>query len=151
MVAEELGDGPRIAQLLASELTGHEDGLARFRVVDVDEDVSPTVDGALAYRVAVTGDEGGKSDGHDTAEAVEGDETDTGERIAAVNVQPERAHVAFRVAPEIAAEAADAAGLRVRPKAVRPPRTLVFLENGAQVKWILPVFEAVLAEYHEPT
>jgi len=33
----------------------------------------------------------------------------------------------------------------VRPKAVRPPRTLVFVEDGAQVKWTLPAFRALVA------
>jgi len=47
--------------------------------------------------------------------------------------------------PAVAADAAESAGLRVRPKAVRPPRTLVFVEDGAQVKRVLSVFEAVVA------
>jgi hypothetical protein len=34
-------------------------------------------------------------------------------------------------------------GLRVRPKAVEPPRTLVFLESGAEVKGALRVVRAV--------
>jgi hypothetical protein len=54
MVEDRATDGERIAQLLASELTGRSDGpLGRFSVVDADRDASPTPEGTLAYRVAV--------------------------------------------------------------------------------------------------
>lgn len=124
MIPDRLDDGTRIAQLLSSELTGDRDDLAQLSVTDADPDVEPTPDGALAYRVV-----------HDAG--------DTKTTIAEVFVQPDRVRVEFVVAVDDAAQAADAAGLRVRPKAVRPPRTLVFVENGAQVKWILPTFETV--------
>lgn len=105
-------DGRRIAELLASELHGRVDGaLARVAVADAVEDVEPTVDGTFAYRVTVDGD-----------------------RLAAVLVHPERVHVAVAAGQDAAAEAADDAGLRVRPKATRPPETLVFVESGAAVK-----------------
>lgn len=131
MVRDRLRDGRRIAQLLASEIEGDGGTLAELSVIDADRDVDPTIDGALAYRVAIAGEPNGE-----TATA---DET-----IAEVYVHPDRIRVEFSVAPDRAAEAAGEAGLRVRPKAVRPPRTIVFVEDGAQVKWILPAFEAVL-------
>lgn len=122
MGTDRLTDGHRVAELLASEL---ESGAtpAALTVTDADPDVEPTPDGALAYRVR---DE--RSD----------------DLIAEVFVQPDRAYVEFRAAPDDAAAAAEEAGLRVRPKAVEPPRTIVFVEDGAQVKWVVPVFEAVL-------
>lgn len=52
MVVDSLSDGTRIAQLLASEVTGHEDAFSVLSVVDSDPDVEPTDDGALAYAVA---------------------------------------------------------------------------------------------------
>ncbi len=133
MVDERLGDGVRIAQLLASEIEGNEGRLRDLTVSDADPDVEPTADGALAYAVRRTEDGPGSDAGHADAP------------VAEVYVQPDRARVEFVAAPDAAAEAAAERDLRVRPKAVRPPRTLVFVEDGAQVKWILPVFERVLA------
>jgi len=119
---DRVRDGHRIAELLASELESgaSPDALA---VTDADPEVEPTADGALAYRV--------RDEGRDDA-------------IAEVFVQPDRAYVEFRAAPDDAATAAEASGLRVRPKAVDPPQTIVFVEDGAQVKWVLSAFEAVL-------
>jgi hypothetical protein len=121
--AERISDGHRIAELLASELESGAtaDALA---VTDADPDVEPTSEGALAYKVR---------------------DADADKAIAEVSIQPDRAYVEFRAAPEAAAVAADESGLRVRPKAVEPPRTVVFIEDGAQVKWVRPAFEAVLA------
>lgn len=123
MSSDRVRDGHRIAELLASELESGATAAA-FAVTDADPEVEPTPDGALAYRVR---DEGS-------------DET-----LAEVFVQPDRAYVEFRAGPDAAASAAEERGLRVRPKMVEPPRTIVFVEDGAQVKWILPAFEAVLA------
>lgn len=128
MVQDRLRDGKRVAQLLSSEITGNSGTLGPLSVVDADADVEPTADGALAYAVA--------------------DET-TDERIAEVYVQQDRARVEFLVGVDVAAETGQEQDLRVRPKATHPPRTLVFVEDGAQVKWILPVFEAVLAAQDE--
>lgn len=124
MVDERLDDGVRIAQLLASEIDGDEGRLRDLAVTDADPDVEPTTDGALAYAIEAT---------------VGSDAT----ALAEVYVQPDRVRVEFLATPEEAAEAAAEQDLRVRPKAVRPPRTLVFVEDGAHVKWILPVFERV--------
>lgn len=57
MVEDRITDGKRIAQLLASELTGLETApLHRIGVVDSTPDVEPTPDGVEAYGVAVDGD-----------------------------------------------------------------------------------------------
>ncbi|RLM67155.1 hypothetical protein [Halorubrum sp. Atlit-26R] len=128
MVTDRLADGVRIAELLASEVTGNESDLRGLAVVDADRDVEPTADGALAYRIAR-----------------EGSGTDEGatEALAEVHVQPDRALIEAVVAPDAAADAAIEVDLRARPKAVHPPRTLVFVEDGAQVKRALAVLEAV--------
>jgi hypothetical protein len=122
MVEKRLTDGRRIAQLLASEVTGHSDALRTLSVTEADPDVEPTPDGAFAYGI---------------------DRDD--ERVAAVFVQPDRVRVEFERAVDVAADAASEAGLRVRPKAVEPPRTLVFVEDGAQVKWLLSTLRAVVS------
>lgn len=112
MVEDRLTDGKRIAQLLASEVTGRTDGpVSRLAVTDANPDVEPTVDGARAY-------------------AIQRD----GESFAEVLVQPDRIRVELREGIEAAVEMAEQRGLRVRPKATRPPRTLVFVESGAEVK-----------------
>lgn len=117
MTVDRVTDGRRIAELLASELHGREDGhLAGVAVVDAREAVTPTEDGTRAYGLAV--------------ESAAGD----GEPLGAVYVHPDRAHVALRAGLDAAVEAAREAGLRVRPKAVDPPGALVFVESGAEVK-----------------
>lgn len=141
MVTDRLADGRRIAQLLASELTGGVDQLERLSVTDADPDVEPTDDGALAYRVRLH--ESAPPDSAETTDPVATGAVDP-EPIAEVYVQPDRARVEFRITPDVAAEVGQDQNLRVRPKAVHPPRTIVFVEDGAQVKWILPVFEAVV-------
>ncbi|MDQ2049796.1 hypothetical protein RBH26_04805 [Natronolimnohabitans sp. A-GB9] len=112
MVEERITDGRRIAELLASELDGREDGgLAPIDVTNADRDVEPTADGARAYDV-----------------------TCGEEQIAQVFVHEDRARLEFAVEQDLAAETAEDLALRVRPKATDPPRTLVFLESGAEVK-----------------
>jgi len=57
MVEDRITDGKRIAQLLASELTGLERGpLRSVSVVDADRDVEPTPAGATAYRLEADGE-----------------------------------------------------------------------------------------------
>jgi hypothetical protein len=129
MVTDEITDGKRIGQLLSSEIHGYERGaLGRLSVTDADTDVEPTEAGAFAYAIE-----------YESGDA-EGDEP---KRIAEVYVHPDRAHVEFRISVDLAAEKGDSEGLRVRPKAVEPPRTLVFVENGAEVKSALRVVRAV--------
>ncbi|ELZ49231.1 hypothetical protein C464_04868 [Halorubrum coriense DSM 10284] len=130
MVTDRLTDGVRLAQLLASEVTGNESRLRGLTVVDADRDVEPTADGALAYRIARERDD--SDDGNER-----------GDPVAEVYVQPDRVRIEATVAADAAATAARDADLRARPKATRPPRTLVFVEDGAQVKRALAVLEAV--------
>jgi len=116
MVEERTTDGTRIAQLLSSEVDGREDsGLSALAVVDADPDVEGSADGELAYRIV--------RDAGDQAVA-----------FAEVYVHDDRVRIEFRGTVDAAAEAAADAGLAVRPKAVRPPRTIVFVEDGAAVK-----------------
>jgi hypothetical protein len=57
MVEDRVTDGERIAQLLASELSGRSDGaLFRLSVVDADRDAESSPDGTVAYGVAVDGE-----------------------------------------------------------------------------------------------
>ncbi|WP_266078334.1 hypothetical protein [Haladaptatus caseinilyticus] len=112
MVEDITTDGVRIAQLLSSELDGREDPpLDSLAVVNADTNVEPTDDGALAYEV----------------------ERD-GERVASVFVQPDRIRIELTDGIESAERTARRAELRVRPKAVEPPRVLIFVEQGAHVK-----------------
>ena len=149
MVQDRLRDGTRIAQLVASEITGDRESLAGVVVVDADPDVEPTDDGALAYRVAHVSDPDAVAVG-DRGETTIDERVDA-ERttLAEVFVHPERARVEFAVAPDAAAAAAAEAELRVRPKAVDPPRTLVFVADGAEAKRVMPVFTSVTATVEE--
>jgi hypothetical protein len=91
-------------------------------VTDADPDVEPTADGRRAYVVRA------------------GDQP-----LATAFVHPERVRLDFRLAHGTVVDAASDAGLRVRPKAVDPPRTVVFVEDGAQAKRALAVFERAVA------
>ncbi|SEV79848.1 hypothetical protein [Natrinema salifodinae] len=123
MVEDRITDGRRIAELLSSEIDGREDGeLEYFAVTNADRDVEPTADGARAYDIA-----------HD----------DRDERIARAFVHEDRAHIEFAAAQDVAADAASDLELRVRPKATTPPRTLVFVESGAEVKRATDVLQRV--------
>lgn len=114
-------DGKRLAELLSSEVHGRSSGpLADLEIADADRDVEPSEFGAFAYGVDLDG-----------------------ERLADAYVHPDRAHLEFRLAPDAAAEAGTEAGLRTRPKAVEPPRTLVFVESGAGVKRAVDVLVSV--------
>ncbi|MFB6123681.1 MAG: hypothetical protein ABEJ78_09520 [Haloferacaceae archaeon] len=119
MVEDALADGKRIAQLLASEIEGHETSLADLSVTDADPDVAPTADGAFAYAVVRDGD-----------------------RVAEVTVYPDHARVAFLTGRAAVTEAAESEGLRVDP-AVDDDGTLVYVETGAQAKRVVRAFEAL--------
>jgi len=110
-------DGTRLAGTVADRLADAE----RFDALAVvgERAVEPTADCAFAYAV------------------------ESGERtLAEVFVHPDRAHVEFHAAPDEAATAAADAGLRVRPKAVRPPQTVVFVESLTDVQRVLDVVAA---------
>jgi len=124
MVTHELDDGIRIAELVASEITGHTDApFDALAVENADLDVEPTVDGARAYDVT-----------HD------------GDVLATVFVHPDRAHLELGLGLDEARHVAEERHLRTRPKAVDPPRLLVFVENGAEAKRVLGVLADAVAE-----
>jgi hypothetical protein len=57
MVEESVSDPTRIAELLASELTGlATPPLHRVSVVDADDDATPSADGTVAYGLALDGE-----------------------------------------------------------------------------------------------
>lgn len=136
-VAGGMPDGPsgrRIAELLASELVAREDGpLAALSLADVrDADgLDPDEFGAFAYAVHVGGGDGEVTDADGG-----------GVHLADVFIHEDRVRVEFRRAQSAVADAAREAGLRVRPKAVDPPRTLVFVEDTGEVKRVLDAFAA---------
>lgn len=111
MVEDRITDGVRIAELLASEIEGREDSLAPLSVVDADRSVAGTVDGQRAYDV-----------------------DRDGERVARAFVHEERVRLEVDADPQGALEVARDHELRARPRAVEPPRTILFVESGAEVK-----------------
>ena len=153
MVSDEVTDGTRIGRLFSSEVHGHERGaLGRLGIVDADPDAEAIEGGALAFAVAVDGDGDGDGDGSTNIDDGDGndDAAASGKRIAEAYVHPDRLRVEFLRGARTAAEAGRAAGLRTRPKAVEPPRTLVFVERAADAKAALRVVrdvaEAVLED-----
>lgn len=124
MVEERTTDGRRLAELLASELTGRQvSPFDRITVENANSDAEPTTDGTNAYDVALDGDV-----------------------VGTVSMQPDRLYVDLRRGREVARDAAEEAGLRVRPVTSTPPRTLVFVEDAAEVKRVVDVLAAALAE-----
>lgn len=157
MVSDEITDGTRIGRLFSSEVHGHERGvLGRLRIVDADPDAEATEGGALAFAIAVgrdrDRDRDGGGDGRTNVDDGDGndDAVASGKRIAEAYVHPDRLRIEFLREARTAAEAGRAAGLRTRPKAVEPPRTLVFVERAADAKTALRVVrdvaEAVLED-----
>lgn len=148
MVQDRLSDGKRIAQLLASELTGDQAALAHVVVADADPDVEPTEDGAFAYRVVhvadsdarTTDDRGRPTLAADSAGDVDAATTE----IATVSVLPERARATFSVAPERAAVAA--ADTQLRAQSTDTADTTLLVTDGVEAKRVLAVFEAVADE-----
>jgi hypothetical protein len=138
MVEDSVADGRRIAELLASEVDGRVDGvLDALAVVNPDRSAEGTPDGERAYDVA-RAVEGAWDDARTRHEPDDA----RSELLAHVYVHEDRARLEFRDGQDAAAETADELGLRVRPKAVEPPRTLVFVESGAEVKRAVDVVEA---------
>lgn len=111
MVEERITDGVRIAELLSSEVMGRSGPLARIAVANANPDVEGTVDGEFAYDV-----------------------TRDGDRVARVYVHESRVRLEIVADPSRALELARGVRLRARPRATDPPRTIVFIEHGAQVK-----------------
>jgi len=128
MVEDRITDGTRIAELLSSEVTGHEQPpYDEMAVVDANPDVEPTADGARAYDVD-----------HD------------GERLARVFAQPDRVRLELYAGLDAARDAAEDAELRTRPVASEPPRLVVFVEYGAAAKRALDVLGAAAGTADRP-
>ena len=139
MAGDSVADGRRIAELLASEVDGRVDGnLDTLAVVNPDRSVEGTPDGKRAYDIerAVDGN-------WEDARTRHAPDESRGELLAEVYVHDDRVRIEFREAQDAAAEATAERGLRARPKAVDPPKTLVFVESGAEVKRAVDVVEAV--------
>ncbi|MEF8781984.1 MAG: hypothetical protein V5A39_01420 [Haloarculaceae archaeon] len=119
MVEDRVNDGERIAQLLASELTGLETGpLAEVAVTDADPDVEPSPDGPIAYAVEYRGT-----------------------RIGSVSVYPEHARL------RLDADIDDVEGTDAPVPVERPDDVTIALplESGAAVKRGVDALRAVLA------
>ncbi|MFB6295532.1 MAG: hypothetical protein ABEH66_01665 [Halobacteriales archaeon] len=122
MVEDRITDGRRIAELLASELDGRADGpLDRVKVVNADEDVTPSEDGTRAFDVAVGGSV-----------------------LANAFVHPERASLSFSRGTDAVLEAAASEGVDTRREAPSTD-THVFVEDGAEVKRAVDVVIALVA------
>lgn len=116
MVTDRVTDGKRIAELLASELSGREDGvLAGVTVADADQDAQPSADGTPAYDVRYEG-----------------------KPVATVVLYPERADVRFE-SPRLLDAAVPGDRLDVSDGALRIP-------SGAAVKDALDVIRASVAD-----
>lgn len=150
MVRDRVTDGTRIAQLLSSEIHGRTSGpLGRLAVVEADPDAEPSEFGTFAYGVDLTADGDEATDGADRGEHATPADSDEcadplNRRLADAYVHPDRVHLAFRMGVDAAVDAGAEAGLRTRPKAVEPPRTLVFVGSGAEVKRATDVLERVV-------
>lgn len=119
-----LRDGPRIAELLASELDGRSDrGLDRVAVTDADPDVEPTSGGARTFDVTVDG-----------------------RHAATVFVQPEGAVVELSSPDETVADTAAEEGLAVEGRSDDAETTRLAIDDGAQVKRAVVVLQALLED-----
>jgi hypothetical protein len=119
-------DGQGLVRRLVAALDSREH-LSIRDTADGDAEPDPTADGTLVTTVHRASD-------------------DNDDLLAEIYVQADRARVEFVAVPDIAANAAIEidADLRVRPKAVRPPRTLVFVETDGQANPAARVVEAVV-------
>ncbi len=116
MVEETITDPARIASLLRAEIEGHTD---------------PPFDSMQVEPMA----------GEDPGDPVFAIVAD-GEGLCTATHGPERLVLEWGWQPEAVAAAAEAAGLRARPKATTPPATIVFLERAAAVKRVIDVLRA---------
>lgn len=118
MVVDRVTDSRRIAQLLASELSGLETGpLAAVSVVDADRDASPSPDGTDAYAIEYRGD-----------------------HVGEVSLYPDR--VRLRLAGDAAFDADDPPV----PIESTDKGLVVRVESGAAVKRAVDVVRTVLTQ-----
>jgi len=120
MVEDRITDGVRIAELLASEIDGRGGDLAGLSVANADPQAEGTVDGQRAYDV-----------------------TRDGRRVARAFVHEARARLEVDADPERALSVARERDLRARPRATEPPRTILFVGSGAEVKRASDVLGAI--------
>jgi hypothetical protein len=119
MVEDRVTDGTRIAQLLASELTGLETGpLADVAVVGADPGVAPTPEGVRAYDVSYRE-----------------------ERVGEVHIYPDRACV--RLCGHL--DAPDGDATPPVPVTRTDDGVVLSVESGAAVKRAVDVVRSVLA------
>lgn len=127
MVERRETDGKRIAELLSSEVTGHENPpYDEMRVTNADPDVDPTDEGQRAYDVL-------RED----------------QRLGAVYVMPDRARLELYAGLERGEHEAEQQGLRTRPVGGGRPKVVVFVESGAAVKRAFDVLGAAATEAAE--
>lgn len=123
MTDDRITDGRRIGELLASEVTARSKGpLSDLELVDVRSEIEGSADGTFAYGISI----------NDRI------------RLSDVYIHDDRARLEFRVGLDSVPEVAKEADLRVRPKAVEPPRVIVFIEDGGAVKRVLDVIRAAI-------
>lgn len=149
MVQDRLRDGKRIAQLVASELTGDQATLANVVVAEAVPDVEPTDEGAFAYRVVSVESEALGTDdrGRPTLAADALSEVDSEiDAVATVFVHPERARIEFEGWSETAATELTASDL---PHEQADGNWVVFIPDGRAVKRVVPVVRAVVTAASE--
>lgn len=138
MVKTQVNDGYRIAELLASEITGHEGILAPLSVGDADPDVTPTEDGALTYHILHAAND---------------------DDVAAVYAHPKHIRVVIETATAAAPAAKAVADTDIRLCSDSPvqssERPAMIITSGAEIKRFLPVLEslatAIIAENTDNT
>lgn len=124
MVEDRITDGKRIAQLLASEVTGlSSPPLDRYEVVDADPDAEPTAGGTFAYALAV-------------------DER----RVAEVFVRERSARIDLSVDAGVPPEAETLTGDGLGVATTDDGRLRVDVEYGAAVKRAVDLLVAALDE-----
>lgn len=120
VVEDRVRGGRRVAELLASEIEGREDGpFDGLAVTDADRDVEPSVDGTRAYDIS----------------------SDDGV-IGQVFLHDKRARLELTSGLEAAREELIESEARWRVLGGDRPRILVFIPDGVTVKRVLPAIGA---------
>jgi len=123
VVEDRVTDGTRIAQLLASELDGREDGpLDRVAVVNADPGVESTPEGAHAYDLSVDGSV-----------------------VGAVSVVPEASHVELATGVADAGRVADNEDLDVATR-TGTAGPVIHVGSGAAVKGAVEIVAAAIED-----
>jgi hypothetical protein len=123
MVKDTLNDGNRLAELLASEITGHTESLEEIELYDVDSSAQPTATGAHGYRMSRTSD----------------DVDDQSDHLATTVIYPSYIEVIFTTETSQIEREATKQGLTL--DMTGECEITVRITNGAQVKWFLAVLQ----------